>query len=931
MPYLLIEKGAERGKCIPLKMGEDVILGRDQSSSYVLEDPMASRKHCVVGGRKGHWLIKDLHSVNGTFLNGQGLEAGQTQKLEVGSSFRIGETLFSFMEDRPNRNDDPLIGKTIAGYEIESRLGRGAMGVVYQARQLSLNRSIALKLLSEELSQNKKFTAMFLREARAAAALNHPHILQVYDAGEDQGFFFMSMEIAEKGSVLEELRSVGAMELDRSLAIVQDTLEALEYAEKKGIVHRDIKPDNLMLSADRVVKVGDLGLALPVDQSEAQQTGVFGTPHYIAPEQALGKAVDNRADIYALGASWYRMLTGKPLFQAKNIYDIIKMQVNKPHTPIKEHIPDVPSAISKIIDKMLAKNPDERYQSAAEVSHDIALFLRNQDLSKQGRSFEKVKEAQVLTWKRKPKKLAFFALGLIALLLGVLFFFDFSKSKTPPKNQVQANREPFRDKERREQEQAFLRREQNAQKAFDNIQEQRGQGLTKETESELERIIKTWPQTRAAQAAQDLLNTLRYEQISLERNALEAFKEEWETLALKVEEELIQDLKLQTIREDVKEYQQKIESSPYKEVREYASDLDIEEKLRNFEKDLEFNLESKLDKIGFVLTRSFESLEEEIEAYEGVLLRAEELQKELQEELHTFVFKRVEKWQQELEVLREKQKKAEREQRENRAEFTQKQFSEVLEEIHAAVRGYDFKRAKELLEEFEQGSQDLEEFGESSEFVEIIEMIEDRKEQTRLEREALIWISTHWNTSLAEVTPEDAITEIFPEVTKLRIRTIHDQQKYDPSLEFLYETDDKETMRWDRLDEQGLAILLSWVTEHDKDFERALSLEHNLSFRMGLSALLLEMGSSTQAYYYIAPVYNHYKSKGSYEDSNGRVKRRSEVENNEARRAREYFAYTLLFAATEAFKAGNIEEAERYHEQFHSEELQWTRARVKAE
>ena len=369
MPRLLIEKGPDRGKSLTLKVGDQAVVGRDAQANLQLSDVMCSRRHFLVASKGSVFGLKDLGSANGTQVNTK--TADGPVKLQHGDMIQCGETLISWLSDEGDAKQGGLIGQQIGGYRIEARLGRGAMGTVYKAIQLSLGRVVALKVLSPELVKDAKFCEMFLKEARAAGALNHPNIVQVYDVGEENGQYYFSMELAAKGSVLDQLNAAKRIELPRAVVIIKDACRALEYGERKGLVHRDIKPDNLMVMEDETVKLGDLGLAMSAQELQGEQAGVFGTPHYIAPEQAMGKPIDHRADIYALGASFYRILCGQTLFTGQTVKEILKKQVRDAHPPITAHMPECPPAIVTILDKMLAKNAAERYQHAGDVLMDL--------------------------------------------------------------------------------------------------------------------------------------------------------------------------------------------------------------------------------------------------------------------------------------------------------------------------------------------------------------------------------------------------------------------------------------------------------------------------------------------------------------------------------------------------------------------------------
>ncbi|MCC6575073.1 MAG: protein kinase [Planctomycetes bacterium] len=447
MPRLLVEKGPDRGKTLSVTGHAPVTVGRDVSADLQLSDIMSSRKHFMIGCKGSVFGLKDLESANGTLVNGRKAEG--PMRLTYGDSIQVGETLLSWLADEQQAKAGGLIGHVIGGYRIEERLGRGAMGTVYKAIQLSLGRVVALKVLSPDLTRDSKFCDMFIKEARAAGSLNHPNIIQVYDVGEDNGNYYFSMEFASKGSVLDQLNKQKRAEVPHAVTIVKDTCKALDYAEKKGLVHRDIKPDNLMVTEDNSVKLGDLGLAMSAQELQGEQAGVFGTPHYIAPEQAMGKPIDHRADLYALGASFYRILTGQTLFQGASVKEILKKQVRDPHPPIANYLPDCPSGIVTIIDKMLAKTPAERYQHAADVLKDLENWENL--ISKRGgfnsAAFAAPPEARRqhaennLAQAQKSKGLAIAALaavGGIAVLLLALWLFVFNKPNTIAQN----NNEP---------------------------------------------------------------------------------------------------------------------------------------------------------------------------------------------------------------------------------------------------------------------------------------------------------------------------------------------------------------------------------------------------------------------------------------------------------------------------------------------------------
>ena len=364
MARLTIESGSQRGKQFKLPESGAFTIGRDEKCNICIDDKMASRVHCVVRCEQRKWVIDDDKSTNGIRVNDVPVNQ---HTLIPGDTIEIGDTLISLATD----DEDPLIGSTLAGYEIDRRLGRGAMGTVYLARQLSLDRPVALKILAPRFSKDEDFIKSFLEEARAAGRLNHPNVVQVYDAGNEGDHHYMSMEYLEGGSLEELLEREGQLDIIRAVDAARDAAQALQFAQQNQIVHRDIKPANLMLTLDGTVKVGDLGIAADLSQTGTAggggNTPAAGSPRYMAPEQAQGEALDHRADIYALGATLYRMIAGVAPFDGASVKEIIRAKLDNDPTPLRRLVPEIPGGLSAVVQKMLARNPDSRYDNADQV------------------------------------------------------------------------------------------------------------------------------------------------------------------------------------------------------------------------------------------------------------------------------------------------------------------------------------------------------------------------------------------------------------------------------------------------------------------------------------------------------------------------------------------------------------------------------------
>jgi len=252
-------------------------------------------------------------------------------------------------------------------YRLDTELGRGAMGVVYRARDLELERTVAIKLLPET-SSAPDARERFLREARAAAALNHPHIISIYDVGLAEGIPFFVMELVE-GPSLSRQRPIA---LSRIVDVACQICAALEHAHANRIVHRDLKPDNVLLSQandSATIKLADLGLALPDTAARISTSGaIVGTAAYMAPEQALGKPVDGRADLYALGVLVYELVTGRVPFCGDNPLAVVSQHIHAPVVRPRVLRPDLPRPLENVILRLLEKDPARRFATAAETS-----------------------------------------------------------------------------------------------------------------------------------------------------------------------------------------------------------------------------------------------------------------------------------------------------------------------------------------------------------------------------------------------------------------------------------------------------------------------------------------------------------------------------------------------------------------------------------
>lgn len=277
--------------------------------------------------------------------------------------------------DSTSASDQEKPVRTLGDFRLLRRLGQGGMAEVWLAEQVSLSRRVALKLLKQELMQDEKYVSRFQREASAAGGLNHPNIVQVHTVGEADGQHYIAQEYVKGMTLKQYLRKKGSPDLPFALHIMRQVTSALKAAADAGIVHRDIKPENIMLTGKGEAKVADFGLAQlygPGEGVDITQDGMtMGTPLYMSPEQIHGQKLDPRSDIYSLGVTCYHMLTGRPPFEGANAMAIAVKHVHDEPTPLSGLRPDLPKPVIQIIDRMLQKKPDDRYQTVGEVLTDV--------------------------------------------------------------------------------------------------------------------------------------------------------------------------------------------------------------------------------------------------------------------------------------------------------------------------------------------------------------------------------------------------------------------------------------------------------------------------------------------------------------------------------------------------------------------------------
>jgi len=298
---------------------------------------------------------------------------------------RAGVVTVSQLKRLKNRGDDTMSHsfQQIPGFHILQKIGAGAMASVYKARQLSLDRIVAIKVLPKRLSEDPAFVERFYKEGRAAAKLSHNNIVQAIDVGEHGGYHYFVMEYVEEGRTVydEQVKKHAYSEQD-ALDVVIQIAKALEHAHARGLIHRDVKPKNIMITKDGTAKLADMGLAREADDAAAaveEKGRAYGTPYYISPEQIRGvEDVDFRADIYSLGATFYHMVTGRVPFEGTSPAAIMQKHLREPLVPPDHINSDLSAGLGEVVERAMAKDRNTRYQSTRDLLMDLEMVKRGE-------------------------------------------------------------------------------------------------------------------------------------------------------------------------------------------------------------------------------------------------------------------------------------------------------------------------------------------------------------------------------------------------------------------------------------------------------------------------------------------------------------------------------------------------------------------------
>ena len=395
---LIVVAGPNKGETFPLTEGETLIIGRGQDSDTHLRDAEVSRKHCQIEVIGGKFMLSDLGSVGGTLVD----DVQVTEReLALGDVIRLGDTQLrvqsgpspdqstigvSVAAPRPEAaaSADQLknmVGKTIAHYRVEKELAKGVSSVVFLATDTKTDKRVALKVLWPGFSQNEEDMQRFVRAMRTMLSIQHPILIQLYGAGKTGPYCWAAMEYVEGESltqVIERIGIAGMLDWTYTFSTAVHIARALEAAYEHKVIHRNIKPANIMIrSSDKVAKLGNMMLAKALEGTLAQPQvtrpgELVGDACYMSPEQTRASAgVDTRSDIYSLGATLYSLLTGGPPFEAGSLPELVtKIRQAEPEKPKKRHL-SIPEMFQNVVLRMLAKQPEDRYQTPSELLAEL--------------------------------------------------------------------------------------------------------------------------------------------------------------------------------------------------------------------------------------------------------------------------------------------------------------------------------------------------------------------------------------------------------------------------------------------------------------------------------------------------------------------------------------------------------------------------------
>ena len=357
--------------------GKEITIGRSPQCDIPLNDPKLSRIHCIITLQGERFYLQDNDSTNGTFLNRRQL--ARQERLASGDVIKLGSTYIKFGWQPQNENSllgsDSAIPTQIDKYKIVEMIGGGGIGMVYQVRHLQTDQIYAMKILKPEAVEDSSLVSRFYQEARACSRLNHPALLKIHDIGFFEDTPYLVLDYIPGESLAAVIRREVRIDLHRSLIIAEQIVDALTYCHSEGVVHRDIKPGNILIVPDNQAKLIDMGMVKMMRESGITVAGqAMGTPRYMPPEQIDdSSSVDHLVDIYGFGATLYFMIAGVPPyneFRSKHVTELLQYIINTPPRPIEE-IVEIPTAIARMIAKAMARKPQDRFGSGQEFLQEI--------------------------------------------------------------------------------------------------------------------------------------------------------------------------------------------------------------------------------------------------------------------------------------------------------------------------------------------------------------------------------------------------------------------------------------------------------------------------------------------------------------------------------------------------------------------------------
>jgi serine/threonine protein kinase len=359
---ILIENGPEKGRSFLLKGDGSLSIGRSSKNGITLKNALVSRLHCRLLLSSEKLLLQDCRSHNGTQVNHQNVEK---TVLKAGDLITVGEIDLSVF--RAEKKDD-LVDKSFHGYRVIRRVGRGGGCTVYLAEQLKLKREVALKVLPEDMARQERVREKFFHEAHIAARLSHPRLVALYDIVSEEDICFFSMEFMSGGSLAEKVSEKKILPIKEVFDYILETAEGLAYIHEQGIVHRDIKPSNLMFDTHGNLKIGDFGIA---SRAEMARGSVAGSPHFMSPEQIRAEELDARSDLYSLGCTAFRLMSGMPPFIGANVDAVLSCHINEKPPSFKNAVRKISLKTAHVFDKLLEKDREKRFASAREFAEAL--------------------------------------------------------------------------------------------------------------------------------------------------------------------------------------------------------------------------------------------------------------------------------------------------------------------------------------------------------------------------------------------------------------------------------------------------------------------------------------------------------------------------------------------------------------------------------